>query len=179
MATLNDYRNVLINGIKLENARDLENASKLYKMVVQNVSITSDETDALKFFYGETIYDEDIMSYAKALDWMTVGICAAELYDLISIKTSASNPLGWAVVGVDVALNNSTKDVMDFFEFLVDDNKNVSVEHINIFTKAKIAFGNRVPFKLKSRYVNYALVNIIKGLVNNDISINVRENELV
>ena len=68
MATLNDYRNVLINGIKLENARDLENASKLYKMVVQNVSITSDETDALKFFYGETIYDEDIMSYAKALD---------------------------------------------------------------------------------------------------------------
>jgi len=147
MATLNDYRDVLTNGIKLENVRDLENASKLYKMVVQNVSIASDETDALKFFYGDSIYDEDIMSYSTAIDWMTVGICAAELYDLISIKASASSPLGWAIVGVDAALNNSTKDIIDFFQFLVDDNKSVSVEHINIFTKAKIAFSNRVPLK--------------------------------
>jgi len=32
---------------------------------------------------------------------------------------------------------------------------------------------------MRSRYLNYDLATIIKGLVNNDIAINVRENELV
>lgn len=178
MASLSDYRNILINGIKLEKTRELDAAKKLYIMAIQDAAKAECDVDALELFYGDRVYDFNELNYAQALDIISVAICAADLCDLVYHKLPAATPGGWAVVGIDVVLNSSTNDVADFFRFLMENEANVSLEDITKFNKVKNALKKgQIPFKMRSQYLKRDLMEIIKGLVNNDIEI--RENELV
>lgn len=180
MPNISDYRSILINGIKLEEAREIDNAKKLYVMAIQSAGKAECGMDALELFYGDKLFsDNNAMNYSQAIDRITVALCAADLCDLIFQKLPANQPGGWAVVGVDVAPNGQTTDMAEFFRFLYT-NDGMSTEDINIFNKVKVALKKGpVPFKMRTKYNGESLISIIKGLVSKDIEIRDRENELV
>lgn len=161
-------KEALENAQKLQLIGEPELAKAMSVKCVKKVAQYQNE-DMIALFYGEEAYQK-IENAADAAKYIFIVKCAINAYDMMMrFDSAASSHNAWAVRDE----NNSNKQLWDFFLWLKLGNRSVEEtdhEHFRRLLNALSAL-ERPHFKINARVEQKSLLDIIRGLVSNSITI--------
>ena len=180
MTAMENYKNILITGVKLEKMDMKSNAQKLYREFVVLVS-RYDNLDVLNYFYK--IYDTSgliVNSYVEALSLAHLIEKLRILYDLISKYKSSWNDRS-------NSSNQNDQTLMNFFDWLCksklisqSDQKYIirnSSDDLKIVEKTINILKDNTSFGINFNE-SYGLMEVVFGIINDQIKVDINRNEL-
>ena len=170
MKNLDDNKELLILGTKLQMCDEHENASKVYLSYIRAAAKISESEDSLKILYGSQIYSKisKALTCGDAIVWASFAVCAKEL--ILLMKNMFPDKSVWQSPTKENLMN---KDVIKFFTWLAKTPKGVEEADYKILRGAYCAFSKpgKICIEVSSTVERYTLMEAVSGIVNGTIRV--------
>ena len=162
MEILNDYKDLLSLGMKLEMCGDWDSAADVYFACVKKEARLSVGGDVLEYLYGYSVYDEPIQTYAKAVEYLFIAACAKRLVEIIEGKFPEAG-----CFQTPSGTEKSDDALIDFFNWLTKPRKVQTADYIKL-KKAKDSLEKRdkILVEVSTAVARRTLATVVLDLVN-------------